>query len=109
MSLKKGPTIVRSSEYLTLCNDKEMELQFRESRSHKFTVPHEVIGVKLIVTIVFKGVYDARGYITGRIGGERIPASSEGSSLQYLTFSHLIYIHVKTISVQLRSTDVCPL
>ena len=51
----------------TLMTVKDKELSLRESAWHEFIVPEEVSLREMKVVVVFKGVFQQRGYVLGRL------------------------------------------
>jgi hypothetical protein len=79
---RRGPVIVRKRQdekpvvmLVESTPGENLTLGMRESRWHEFHIPENMNVISLKVSVVYKGVFTARGYILGRlaVGLYRVP------------------------------------
>ena len=67
--VKVGPVLMHTGTKDTLLQSSENELMMRERHVHEFEIPtsEQKLPFNVRVNIIFKGVFDVRGYTLGRI------------------------------------------
>lgn len=65
-----------------LLSEESQSLETRESRTHRFEVPEEtdVRFLSLTITVVYRGVFTARGYRVGRVAAAAFRLTKDGSA-----------------------------
>lgn len=60
--------MLRTSQLAYLVQDHDVAQEALRARQYRFEVPADMVAVELRVSVTYRGVFDARGYVAGRAG-----------------------------------------
>lgn len=84
-------SVLLRDEWMQLYHIENQSLEFRQGRVHSFFIMHNVAVLQLVVHIVYKGGFDERGYVNGRLSAAMY--LNETTPIGYCSLNHEVSLN----------------